>query len=290
MIVAGCGATAEPGAAPTPTSVGAEQKKEEQKKELNKAEQDSVKMENLIADCMKAQGFQYTAHPMSYPDPGDTGAVGDPTQASYDKLKQYRQKYGYAIYGRDVYPTDPAVGYTPSTPNPNNAIRDGLDQARRDAYDKALNGDFVKGGVKAGSKPPGANADSGCSGKASAEIYPPSDQQKKDPAKEAEYKQLVQAFQTDPEVLKAAKDYGDCLRRAGFQVPSTKPGVIESTVQQIVLKERSDKPEKIDAAAAQQGLQTEIQKSLTDLECGKDYLRLAKPHMEKILSSDGGNG
>jgi hypothetical protein len=286
MVVAGCGSTNEPGAAPPPAAPG--QVQEQQKKELTKAEQDSARLENLIADCMKAQGFQYVAHPTSYDDPAQDLNVGgrDPSQVPYDKLKVYRQKYGFAIYGRDVFPTDPAVGNTPRPPNPNNAIRDGLDPARREAYDKALNGGSLTED-KAKQRDVG---DGGCAGKASAQVYPANTEAPKDPAKEAEFKQLMQAFQTDPKLLQASQAYGSCLRKAGFEVPSTKPGVIEMTVQQSVLKERGEKPEKIDAAVAQQGLQTEIQKSLTDLDCGKDYEVLAKPHMDKLLTHGGGAG
>jgi hypothetical protein len=286
MVVAGCGSTTGPDTTPAPT--GQAQVQEQQKKELTKAQQDSARMENLIADCMKAQGFQYIAHPLSFDEGALELNVGgrDPSQVPYEKLKAYRQKYGYAIYGRDVFPTDPAVGNTPRPPNPNNAIRDGLDPARREAYDKALNGGSLTM-EKAKKREVG---DGGCASKASAEVYPANNQSKPDPAKEAEFRQLMQAFQTDPKLLQASQAYGSCLRKAGFEVPSTKPGVIEITVQQSVLKERSEKPEKIDAAVAQQGLQTEIQKSLTDLDCGKDYEVLAKPHMEKLLGHGGGAG
>jgi hypothetical protein len=282
-VLAGCAGEpagqAEAGA-PQPPSEQAQQAR-------TKAEQDSARVQNLIADCMKAQGFTYVPHVLKYSDSAHDGNVGghDPSQVPYETVKTYRQKYGFGIYGRDVYPRDPNVVGRAVDPdsNPNNAIREGLDPARRQAYDKALAGN--SGELKAGQKP--VTAEPGCAGKAAEQVYPaaPPDQ-----AEQAEYQQLVRAFQTDPQLLQAGQAYGSCLRQAGFQVPSTKPGVIEMTVQQILLKERNELPDKIDAAAAQQGLQREIEKSLQDLECGKEYEKLAKPHIDKLLASGGGNG
>jgi hypothetical protein len=154
-----------------------------------------------------------------------------------------------------------------------------------------LHGDALKAktDAQASGKPPTGPIDMGCSGKASEQVYPPSTA-KPDPAKQADYQKLLQQFQTDPDLVKAGQAYGSCLRQKGFQVASTKPGVIEMTVQQLILKERSDLPDKIDMAKAQQGLQTEISKSLDDLDCGKDYEKLAQPFVQKMLSSEGGNG
>jgi hypothetical protein len=154
-----------------------------------------------------------------------------------------------------------------------------------------LHGDALKAktDAQASGKPPTGPIDMGCSGKASEQVYPPSTA-RPDPAKQADYQKLLQQFQTDPDLVKAGQAYGSCLRQKGFQVASTKPGVIEMTVQQLILKERSDLPDKIDMAKAQQGLQTEISKSLDDLDCGKDYEKLAQPFVQKMLSSEGGNG
>ncbi|MEV4312033.1 hypothetical protein [Actinocrispum sp. NPDC049592] len=255
-----------------------------------KDEQDQAKVQNLTADCMKAQGFTYIPRPVTHIDANrSTAGVGDPSQAPYEDLKKYREKYGYGVYGRDVFPDDPAVGNTPIPPDPNEPIRNGLDPARRDAYDKALNGDVQSLKANAGKKPTGP-VDLGCVGKAAEQVYPPRPEQKPDPAKEAEYQKVKQKFDTDPQLLSAAAAYGSCLRQKGFQVPSTKPGVVESTVQQAILKERTDLGDKIDPARAQQGLQDEIRKSLDDLECGKDYLKVEKPLMAALLAAPGGNG
>jgi hypothetical protein len=66
--------------------------------------------------------------------------------------------------------------------------------------------------------------------------------------------------------------------------------MIETTVQQQILMEHSRLGDKIDPARAQQGLREEIRKSLEDLECGKEYEKLAKPLVAALLKSTGGNG
>jgi hypothetical protein len=286
-FAAGCAGTAKDNAPSQTGAPGAPAASSSQAQ--TKEQQDAARVENLIADCMKAQGFTYIAQPVIISDDQNAKAgAGDPSQVPYEQLKTYRQKYGYGIYGRDVFPNDPAVGNRLTVPDPNNAIRDGLDPARKAAYNKALHGDAA--GLKAGGKPPPTGpVDHGCSGKAAEQVYPPSTA-KPDPAKQADYQKLLQQFQTDPELVKASQAYGACLRQKGYPVASTKPGVIEMTVQQLILKERSDLPEKIDAARAQQGLQTEITKSVEDLDCGRDYERLAQPFVHKLLTSEGGNG
>ncbi|MCE7011039.1 hypothetical protein LWC34_50785 [Kibdelosporangium philippinense] len=285
IVLAGCAAQTQNQAAPGPASTP-----QVQQQQQSKEDQEKARLENLIADCMKAQGFEYIARPRSADNTAEVQEknVGgrDPSMVPYETLKTYRQKYGFGVYSRDVFPTDPAVGNSPPPPpDPNQAIRDKLDPAQRDAYDKALGGGLLT--AENGKK---FRGEDGCTTKAAMQVYPPQTQAPPDPAKQAEFKQLLQRFQTDPQLLNASQAYGTCLRQAGFQVASTKPGVIESTMQQTFLKERSEKPDTIDANTAQQGLQREIQAALKDLDCGKEYERLAKPLVEKMLSSDGGNG
>jgi len=143
-LLAGCGGG--PSAAPTggasssaaaPTQAGPDTNTPE-----GRAEADSIKSENLMADCMKAAGFRYVPHPAHYTRPAGNIAGKDPATVPYDVLKTYRQKYGYGSnYATDVYPNDPnVVAPTDPAANPNNAIRDALDPARKKAYDQAYDG------------------------------------------------------------------------------------------------------------------------------------------------------
>ena len=86
------------------------------------------KAENLIRDCMKAQGFDYI--PVD-PQAQRAALVGQAGMSEEDFNKQY----GYGIttlYGKEQ---------TVDAANPNIAIRNGLSDADKAAYDHALYGD-----------------------------------------------------------------------------------------------------------------------------------------------------
>jgi hypothetical protein len=282
LSLTACGARPETGTSPSATTPGAAP---DTSSPEGRAEADSVKFENLMADCMKAAGFTYVPHPMQYTRPASNLAGQDPALVPYDQLKTYRAKYGFGVYARDVYPNDPNVA-VPGTdnPNPNNAIRDGLDPARRQAYDLALdNGsrdklsyEQAKKGVP---KEPG-----GCVDKVTKQVGPAEPAKTSDAAAEAAAQQATQAFQTDPQVLQAAQNYGSCLRNLGYTVPNTKPGFIEHTLEQVV----SAQHENTAPGSAAQGLTQEIKTALDDLDCGKDYEVKAKPFVRRLLSAGQG--
>jgi hypothetical protein len=85
----------------------------------------SAKVENSIASCMKAEGFDYV--PVD-PVAQQAALTGKPNMSD----EEYEQQFGYGIttlYGRGNAQTDP-----------NAAIRAGLGEADRAAYDRALSG------------------------------------------------------------------------------------------------------------------------------------------------------
>ncbi len=47
----------------------------------------------------------------------------DPALVPYDDMREYRAKYGYGNFARDLYPDDLDVSLPASPPNPNTAIR-----------------------------------------------------------------------------------------------------------------------------------------------------------------------
>lgn len=85
----------------------------------------SAKVENSIASCMKAEGFDYV--PVD-PVAQQAALTGKPNMSD----AEYEQQFGYGIttlYGRATAQTDP-----------NATIRAGLGEADRAAYDRALSG------------------------------------------------------------------------------------------------------------------------------------------------------
>ena len=95
-----------------------------------------LQVEGLIADCMKAKGFEYVAlDPTASARPGATpGQVVIVQGLSED---EFRNLYGY---GRTTL-YDAKAGTTKGLiENPNDKIRDALSPADQTAYDKALTG------------------------------------------------------------------------------------------------------------------------------------------------------
>ncbi|MFI9383516.1 hypothetical protein [Kutzneria sp. NPDC052558] len=291
MLLAGCGA-ASSGApatggptgtsAPVSTQAGPDTNTPE-----GKFEAWSIKFENLMADCMKAAGFQYVPRPLHLTQPAGNVAGKDPALVSYDVLKAYRQKYGYGkFYASDVYPNDPNV-VAPSDPagNPNDAIRSALDPARQQAYDQAYDGGAHDRQMTTATKKPDPTA-GGCLAKVNQQAGPTPGgaAATATPTTGADAANAEQQFQTDPAVLAAAQSYGSCLVQHGYTVPSVKPGVIERTLEQAIQQERSTSP----APDKKQGLSKEIKTSLDDLECGKAYEAAAKPFVEKLLQVGAG--
>jgi hypothetical protein len=85
----------------------------------------SAKVENEIAACMKAEGFDYV--PVD-PVAQQAALTGKANMSD----EEYEQQFGYGIttlYGRASAQTDP-----------NDKIREGLSEADRAAYDRALSG------------------------------------------------------------------------------------------------------------------------------------------------------
>jgi hypothetical protein len=85
----------------------------------------SAKVENSIAACMKAEGFDYVP---TDPVAQQAALTGKANMSD----EEYEQQFGYGIstlYGRGNAQTDP-----------NETIRSGLGEADRAAYDRALSG------------------------------------------------------------------------------------------------------------------------------------------------------
>jgi len=244
----------------------------------------SVKVESSIADCMKKAGFRYVAHPTRVDETDQRALYGGPQSLLQpdEKVQAFRAKYGFGLFAALVYPTDPAVGASPTDagPNPNNAIRDGLDKAQQAAYDQALNG--AGGESKAGGE---STTSSGCAPTAAQKYFgsgPSKDQQ-------AAAARNYAAFQNDPQVVAAAQKYADCLRGKGYPVASASPGTIEQSVQGSYFDKVSQGGTP-GAAAAKTGLTNEIKAALDDLGCRTDYAKLARTRYAAVIQAGTGNG
>lgn len=265
-------------------------------------------MENLIADCMKKKGFQYVPHvPASGEDRLGVGRFTGPLSVleSPNEVRAFREKYGFGVFATMVYPNDPAVAVRKTDPadDPNTAIREALDPARRKAYDLALIGDQEATKGKAGLEK--VTGDPGCGGEASIKVY--GDGTDEAGAKDAE--RAYAAFQTDPEVVAAAQKYADCLRGRGYKVTTTRPGEVEDAMNSAAMN--GELPAQagpngaklpvggavtaavagdtqLDPEVAKAALQTEIKAALADLDCRTDYALVVRSEYAGVLTARNG--
>jgi hypothetical protein len=282
--LAGCGGTSSP--ATSPAAAGATSPAE------TDPNADAIKVENMIADCMKQHGFQYIPHAEKV---AFTNKVADYAGLQWvlsppDQVHTFRAKYGFGVYSSVVYPNDPAVTRKTnddSTPDPNTAIRAALDPARQKAYDLALSGDAAlkPGAAGTGSNgQPAQTTDKSCRGLASVAVYGTGPTEDEDAARARAYA----GFTSAPEVIAAAQKYGDCLRNKGYTVKEAQPGLIAQEMFDQFSEKLADSTPSLDTARAE--LPKEIKAALDDQECGTDYATLARTKYAKVVRAGGGVG
>jgi hypothetical protein len=290
LLLAGCGGGPAADAAAQGSGVSATGSSG--KAIQSKLDAQRQELENLTADCMKKQGFQYVPHALLMQNDDQVTRYGGPTSLLQpaDEVRAFRQKYGFGAYARLVFPNDPAVALPVMDPgqNPNNAIRNALDPARQQAYDLALHGSDDDGSKTDGKKTAG-NSSQGCAGDAAQKVFGNGGQD--NTAQKAAAQRAYTEYQTDPAVVAAAQNYADCLRGQGYKVTSTQPGTIETSLFNSAVDTVAKlSPGSVDGAAAKSGLAAEIKAALADLDCRGDYATIARTKYAQAIVDGGGVG
>ena len=184
-------------------------------------DEDGIKLrqgsaENLIRDCMKAQGFDYV--PVD-PVAQQAALVGTPGMSKDDFEKQY----GYGI--STLYEQRRKL----SVAGPNKAIRDSLSDADRKAYDHALYGDDPTATFAEAVDSGDYSRLGGCIKTATDQVFGGADVLQSLSSKLDELDQKIRA---DARMVKAVKEWSDCMRDAGF------PGLTEQEQVDTVLKKK----------------------------------------------------
>ena len=156
--------------------------------------------ENLIRDCMKAQGFDYV--------PVDPAAqlaalVGAPGMSKEDVEKQF----GYGITTLYEQRRRQAAA------GPNQALRDSLGEADRKAYDRALYGDDPTATFAEAVDTGDYSRLGGCIKSATDQVFGGTDALQSLTGKLDELDQKIRA---DSRMVKAVREWTDCMREAGF--------------------------------------------------------------------------
>ena len=226
-------------------------------------EQDGIlvrqaKAENIIRDCMKAQGFDYI--PVD-PQAQRAALVGQAGMSEEDFNKQF----GYGI--TTLYDKEQTV----DAANPNIPIRNGLSDADKAAYDHALYGDDTSATFGQALDTGDYSRLGGCTKEAAEKVFGgvavfQSLQEKLD--------ELDSSILEDDRMVKAVQAWSKCMGDAGFsdlteqdQVDSTLTAQLEAIVGP------PDAPEPSYDQAALTALQAEeVSMVAADLTCEKDHV------------------
>jgi hypothetical protein len=272
-LLVACG-SAEPGTSARPEPTGQETQR---------------KIENVIADCMKGNGFQYVpfvAPPFQVSEETRQAFSGD-----YAALLKHRQKHGYGVFAIHVYPKElgnpmvaPDETAKPQVVNPNHKITQALSKAQHTAYQDAHQQCYVK-------------AVKDVLGKDVASMRDHFEKA------EAQVKRLAaEELDGDARLAGLAEATGSCLKAKGYSVASTKPTAIadrgvrrfedikrpmgELIPDDVAKGLQAKKGERYEPALsveqARPYLAKEVADALDDLECGKEFYAAYLPARTEI--------
>ena len=175
-----------------------------------------AKVENMIRDCMKAQGFEYI--PVD-PIAQRTGLTGQ-TGFSED---EFEKSYGYGITTLFEQRRNPPT-------DPNTAIRNRLSAVDQAAYTKALSGEFADATFAIAVDTGNYSRLGGCTRSSTETVFGGPEVLQNLVAKLDELDQRVVA---DSRMQKAIVKWSDCMRAAGFDL--AEPDQVD-----VVLQKRLD--------------------------------------------------
>ena len=155
------------------------------------------KKEEVISQCTKAQGFDYTMIEPTRTADGDQSDLSSPP-------REWTAQHGYGMV-ESAFP----AAKDAAEPDANTAYVDTLSPAQQVAYNTAMVGknDGREGGADASWE------DKGCAGKADHEVVPDGGTQPPIIAEASDYRNTLQS---DPKFDAIISDWSDCMSSAGY--------------------------------------------------------------------------
>ncbi|WP_454301228.1 hypothetical protein [Salana multivorans] len=181
---------------------------------------EEMKVQNLVADCMKELGFDY----VPAVDPQDDSMVPDVVDPSLPQwgTEEYHRQYGYGITTWDETPQGQAnaeieAGYA-AWVDPNEALVAAMSPQEQDEYWHALGGWLNEEGTAGDPERPGCVAIAQEQVAAQSDAFAELDANP-DPAyqeSEEAYYGILHRTATDPRVIEADGRWSACMGDAGF--------------------------------------------------------------------------
>jgi|GEM_PF-570263 len=209
-LTASCSGGDEPEPTPTPTASGSplEALLEEYLGDWSNEQVNAqlVRMEELVAECMVEEGFDYT--PVDYTAMG-LDLTGSELGAEWGTA-EFAQEYGYGLT------TSPVLGDGTAPEDPNAEYVAGMSASEQDAYYRALYGD----GYETLSTDPEAAAttsweDLGCTGAAQNEMLGVEGEEDEFTALQEEMAAMLASADADPRLNQANADWAACMAGRG---------------------------------------------------------------------------
>jgi len=162
-------------------------------------------VEEAIAACMAREGFEYV--------PQDVGEMLAPADHPRQQLseEEFRREYGYGI---TTLEREAIQGPGGAMDDPNLALLEQLDDAEREAYERALYGEQMAFDMDADPDDVEMPQIEGCQGEAMDEVQ--GDQMQVADELIPELMALEEQINADPRMVEALQDWQTCLREAGF--------------------------------------------------------------------------
>lgn len=188
------------------------------------ANAEQMKVEELVAECMAKEGFEYT--PVAYSSMNG-GAVAMPAGDDGTELEwgtlEFAKKYGY---GQTTNPWGDQAVDEPSDGgqewvDPNQEYLESMTETEMTAYQTALYGvqpNFTDDADWENWNP--TWEEQGCYGAAQHEVYPEmmggSDDENEWADIEAEMQTMYESLESDPRISEAVADWASCMADAGY--------------------------------------------------------------------------
>ena len=220
-----------------------------------------LEAENLIRDCMEAEGFDYVPA-----DPGTQQAelTGTPGMSKED----FEKEYGYGITTLYEERVDQAVA------GPNEEIRAQLPEEDQLAYDRALYGEDASATFAEALDTGDYSRLGGCTKEATEAVFGGAEVLQ---TLSARLDELDDRMLADARMVKAVKQWTACMEEEGFEGLEEPEEVDEVLLRQLntLVGPPDERYEEYDAAALRELQQLEVAMVNADIMC-------EKKHIEKV--------
>jgi hypothetical protein len=231
-----------------------------------------ARAENLIRDCMKAQGFDYIPVDPVAQQAALTGSTGL-------SKEEFEKQYGYGITTLYEERQQAAFG-------PNETIRNSLDAAGQAAYDRTLYGQDPTATFQVALDTGDFTRLGGCLKTATERVFGGAAVLQ---SLQTKLEELEERLMADPRMVKAVEQWSKCMLRNGFELsfPEQVDAVLQRKLDAIVGAPGSGtQNENYDRAALAALQREEVEMVNADIACEERHIEAVEEDVRAGLEAD----